>query len=142
MDDSAFPWWAQLLMALLPIAFIGAGSWMIWSARRFMAGARRCKGVVVDVRVNHSTDSDGRRSVTYQPVFEYHNDAGATVRAPVWLSSSGRNYAIGSERDILVNPAFPEVVRLPGVMVYGFGAIFVVAGILVGIGMTFALLVS
>ena len=135
MDGEPIPWWAELLMILLPLVFTVAGGIMLRIAHRFMQGAVRRRGTVVDVRVNHSTDNDGRRTVTYQPVFEYTDERGVTHRAPVWLSSSGRNFPIGTEKEILANPDYPDTVRLPGFWVYGFGAIFAIVGVVVGVVM-------
>ena len=145
MADTGF--WEQALiyfmMGVMPWIFAGVGAWLLWGAHSFMKGATKTTGTVLSVRRSTSTSGSGadrRTSISYKPTFEYVDGAGRTQRAETFLSSSGYNYRIGEQREILVNPDTPEKVRMPGFMIYGFGAIFASIGVLFGILGIFAML--
>lgn len=143
MDDLGF--WEKVLiygmLGVLPWIFVAAGGWLLWSAHKFMGRAVKAKGTVLTVSRHVSTrtsNGGSRRSVTYKPTFEYTDPAGQTRRAETFLSSSGYNFEIGSQHEILIDPNGGSV-RMPGFWVYGFGALFAVIGLAFAIAGIFAL---
>ena len=141
MGDGWETYLIYFMLGVFPWIFVAVGAWMIWSAHKFMQKAVRTRGTVVEVHRKTSTTSrdDSTRTVTtFQPVFEYQGEDGSTKRGLTWMASTSYNYAIGSEHEILVNPD-DETVRVPGFMIYGFGAIFGGIGLVVGIVGIFAI---
>ena len=141
MEDGS---WEKLLVMLtlgvLPWVFVGIGGWLIWRTRRFTSRAIRLTGTVTGVHrsssYNHNTNS---HSTTYQPVFTFTLPDGRQAEGKTFLASGSRNFAPGTTKEILVDPDRPETVRMPGFMLYGFGAIFVAGGAVFGIVCLFAL---
>ena len=137
--------WEKILiyfmLGILPWIFVAVGGWLLWSARNFMARAIRTRGRVLQVSQQTSTSSSNgttRRTTTYKPLFEYTDPNGEIRKAETFLASTSYNYAIGSEHEILIDPE-GGTVRIPGFMIYGFGAIFAGIGLLFGIVGIFAL---
>jgi len=130
-----------LMMGVLPWGFVLAGAWLIYRTHRFLKGAARVRGVVVEVheKSRRSGGDTTRRVTTYRPVFEYTDAKGTPRRAPTFLYSTSYNFQIGQVHDILANPDMPQTVRLPGWMNYGFGGLFVGLGLLFGIAGLFAM---
>ena len=141
MEDGS---WEKLVVMLtlgvLPWVFVGVGAFLVWRARRFTARAIRLTGTVIGVHqsssYNHNTNS---HSTTYQPVFAFTLPDGREAQGKTFLAASGRNFPVGTEKEILVDPDKPDTVRLPGFMLYGFGAIFAVAGLIFAVVSLFAL---
>ena len=141
MEDGS---WEKLVVMLtlggLPWVFVFVGGFLVWRARAFTARAIRLTGTVIGVHqsssYNHNTNS---HSTTYKPVFSFTLPDGREAQGKTFLSGSGRNFAPGTQKEILVDPENPETVRLPGFMLYGFGAIFAVAGLIFGVVSLFAL---
>ena len=88
------------------------------------------KGVVVDISREVSNDSDGNRSITLYPIFEYNVSGEKYVQK----SKNGSNfckYHIGQEVEILYNPDKPEnyyVKNSFGSIIIGVG--FIILGII------------
>lgn len=138
--------WEQILiyfmMGVLPWIFVAVGGWLIWQAYQFMGNVSRTMGTVKAVHQSTSTSgsgSDRRVVTTYKPVFEYQDASGLTQQGETFLHSTSYNFAVGEQREILVNPDFPGKVRMPGLMIYGFGALFVAIGLIFGIVGIFAM---
>ncbi len=142
MEEGSF-WEVTLkyfMLGVFPWIFVALGAWLMWSAHKFMRKALRATGTVVAVHEKTSySSSSNRRTTTYQPIFEYTLPDGRTVQGKTFLSASGRNWPVGTEKEILVDPDNPETVRIPGFLIYGFGGIFFVMGSLFGIAALFAL---
>ncbi|MEM6622213.1 MAG: DUF3592 domain-containing protein [Pseudomonadota bacterium] len=119
---------ASLLLYGLPWLFVAVGGGLLWRARRFMQVAQRVTGTVIRVGVHRSTGSNS--GPTYKPVFEFHDPNGYRHEAETFLSASSYNFPIGQQREILVDPSEPTKCRIPGFWVYGFGAIFLVGGLI------------
>lgn len=138
--------WEKLLiyflLGVLPWIFVVAGAWLVWSAHQFMSRAVKVRGTVVNVRTKMSTSSssNSNRPVTsYQPEFEYVDAGGNKVRGATFLFSTSYNFPVGTEKEILADPENPDKVRMPGAMIYGFGAILAGVGLVFGIVGIFAI---
>ena len=139
--------WEQYLiyfmLGVFPWIFVAAGVWLMIRAHRFMKDARRATGRVVAVHQSTSYRSSnsggGRRVTTYQPVFAYTAPDGSAHEARTAIYSTSYNFPVGSEHEILCNPATPDTVRMPGFWVYGFGGLFAAIGLVFGIVGIFAM---
>lgn len=138
--------WEQILiyfmLGVLPWIFVVVGGWFIWDAYKFMGNVSRTIGTVTGVHQSTSTSgsgSDRRLVTTYKPVFEYEDRSGQTQKAETFIYSTSYNFGVGEQREILVNPDRPDKVKMPGLMIYGFGAIFVSIGLVFGIVGLFAM---
>lgn len=134
--------WTDILMLfmlrVLPWLFVAVGAWLLFSAWRFLGGAERRHGRVVELHRSTSFRQSSQRTMSsqtvtsYKPVFEYEDDSG-TARAETPTFSTRQNFPVGTEMDILVNRASPGVARLPGAGNYALG------GALFGIGLVFGI---
>jgi len=117
-----------LLIAFVPLIFVGIGGYMLVDAIRFAGVAVKTVGVVIDLDVD--SDSDG---TTYTPVFRYVDSAGVRRSGRTHIASSEYDYAIGTEEEILYDPAAPEDgVRINGLFsLWGFPLIFLGLGLIV-----------
>ena len=136
--------WEKLVVTLtlgvMPWIFVGIGGWLIWRARAFTRRAIRLTGTVVGVHQSTSYNSStNSHRTSYQPVFSFNLPDGRSAQGKTFLSASGRNFPVGTQKEILVDPENPDTVRLPGFMLYGFGAILLVAGLIVAVVSVFAL---
>lgn len=142
MQEQGF--WEQALiffmLGVLPWIFVGVGGYLIWSAHKFVQRSLKVTGTVVGVHEKTSYNSDrNTRTTTYQPVFEYTLPDGRVAQGKTFISSTGRNFPVGTQKEILVDPDRPDTVRMPGFLVYGFGAIFLVLGLIFAVAGIFAL---
>ena len=131
-----------IVLGVLPWIFAAAGGYFLYSAYSFMKSAVRTTGRVTNVHQQTSTSSSGNSNrvvTTYKPVFEYVDKAGNTQSAETFLYSTSYNFDIGSQHEILINPEMPELARMPGIMVYGFGVLFLALGVIFGVVGIFAL---
>ena len=135
--------WEQTLiyfmLGVFPWIFVAVGAWLLWSAHQFMGRAQRTIGRVLHVTRQVSTSSDNGTSVSYKPTFEYVDEAGNTRQGETFLASSSYNFDVGTEREILLDPKTGQI-RMPGWLIYGFGAIFAGIGLLFGIVGIFAII--
>ncbi|MBY8975585.1 DUF3592 domain-containing protein [Rhodobacteraceae bacterium NNCM2] len=110
------------LMALL---FAGIGGWQAYDVARFMEVAQPARGTVVSVDVEHSDDG-----VSYTPTITYEDAAGAPQSGETHISSSGYDYPIGQQVDILYHPDWPGEVRINSfVSLYLLPMIFLFVGL-------------
>ncbi len=141
MDGGWETYLIYFMLGVLPWLFVAIGGWLLWSAHTFMKKAVPTRGIVVNVKRKISSSSSENSSgptTTYCPVFEFSTPDGDTRQAETFLYSTSYNFEIGSLHDILVDPAGGKA-RMPGFMIYGFGAIFAGIGLLFGIVGIFAL---
>ncbi|MFZ1481854.1 MAG: DUF3592 domain-containing protein [Paracoccaceae bacterium] len=133
MEDMGGPVRAMVYSLLfgLPAIFIAASLFVIWRAGRFARGATPVRAIVVSQGRRVTTDESGS-AVVYSPTFAYR-DAKGLAQASVTGASSGWGFDLGTEVEILVNPAFPGVGRIKSEWPYFFGAIFLVVGIVFGV---------
>ena len=135
MDDSSSweHWLTIFMLGVLPWIFVAVGAGLIWKAHSFMKSAIRLTGTVTGVYESTSYNSDRNTYVTtYQPVFEFTLPDGRVAEGKTFISGTGRNFPVGTQKEVLVDPENTGTVRLPGFLIYGFGAIFL------GIGLVFA----
>lgn len=127
--------WVGRLFILVGSIFFIVGGFLLWGAYDFMQTAQRTTGVVLSVDRIVTRDSDGT-SVTYSPTFRYADLSGALHESSPSLRSSAYNFPIGSEVEILFDPAQPTTIRVDGFFsTWGFpgafaafGALFIVIG--------------
>ncbi|MEM9141152.1 MAG: DUF3592 domain-containing protein [Pseudomonadota bacterium] len=138
MDDAGI--WLKiavyLALGVLPWAFAGLGAWLIWSAHRFQAKARLVQATVsaVHEQISAPRSNDNTRIITsYRPVFSYTDTNGDVQQVETFLNSTAYNLEPGAEREILVTNEEPGMARLPGLLLYCFGAIFISGGLVFGI---------
>lgn len=94
----------------LGVALLVGGVIAFVYTKRFVSGAERATGTVIDL--SSRTDSDG--DVTYHPVVRFTTAEGRTVQ---FVSSSGSSPASESEGDrveVLYDPDDPEDAKLSG----------------------------
>ena len=104
--------------------------WVIYvvAAAMFLVGAlvivfdRRKRGrctvqvpaTVVDIVREVNRDDDGKKDVSYRPVFEYFTGYTTIRTSPGTASSRKRAYKIGEVYAIMFNPQKPEEFYVPG----------------------------
>ena len=129
------PIWAWMLVifmcVILPVLITALGISQLLRTRRFMRKAYRVTGTVVDV-AQSTTFNDQTKTVTYHPTFSFETKDGVTRSASTATASSTMNYAIGSQRQILVNPEMLDQVRMPGFWVLGMSVIITLFGLIFG----------
>ena len=133
MDD--MPIWVWMLVVfmcvILPLLTTALGVSQLLKTRRFMRNAYRVMGTVVDVK--QTTDfNEQTKTVTYHPTFSFETKDGVTHSASTATASTAMNYAIGSQRQILVNPDMLDQVRMPGLWVWGLSVIITFFGLVFG----------
>jgi len=117
------------IFAIIGALFAGVGYWMAFDAVKFDQRAYEVTGEVVSIKELHSTDSDGRDSVTYKPTILYKSIDGRSYEAETHMSSSEYDYAVGAIVDIKYDPANPDEVRINSLIsLYIFPAIFSILG--------------
>jgi len=108
---------------------IAAGIYFFIDVTRFTDKAEKTVGEVISVKTNISHDSDGRRSVTYEPTIRFRSIDGDTYSAETHISSSEYDYVIGTEVEILYDPSDLDEVRINGFWsLYIFPGVFTIVG--------------
>ncbi len=127
------------LIVLFPLIFVGFGGYMLFDAIRFIGVAQEAVGTVVDIDIH--SDSDG---TTYTPTFQFTDEGGQIRTGRTHISSSGYDYAMGAQEEILFDPhALDADVRVNGVFsLWGLPVIFSTVGLLVFAGLLFGLRMS
>ena len=92
--------------------FTIVGLYLTFDAFRFAENARTTMGEVIHVEMKISTDSEGRRTRTYEPTMRYVAANGQSYTAKTHISSSGYDFQIGERMEILYDPADLTEVRL------------------------------
>jgi hypothetical protein len=116
----------------VPILLLALGISLLMKTRRFMRNAQRVMGTVTHIEQTTGTH-DGQPTTTYHPTFSFQTDDGVTHSAKTATASSVMNYAIGSQRQILVNPDMLDQVRMPGFWVWGMSVIITLFGVFVAV---------
>lgn len=129
MADLGFGMWimAAFFGYAIPLVFIAVSVLILWKTRRFTAGARHHTGRVVSVGQAFSNSRNGGGRV-YQPTFAYPGPDGPRTATPRG-ASSGWNFPIGSEVEILVHPDRPDLARVKGGWPGLLGAVFLIVGL-------------
>ena len=128
-----------LLLRVLSWIIAAVGAWMLYSTWKFLAAAEKRTGKVVEVHKSISINRSPRRGrsgpavITYRPVFEYPGEGGAFERAETATYSTRFDFAVGSEHEILINPAAPGKAWMPGAGNYLIGAVLLGIGLIFGI---------
>ncbi len=129
------PLWVQLLTifmcVIVPVLILALGISQLRKTQRFMGNAQRVMGTVTDVKESRSYENT-IETVTYQPTFSFQTSDGVTHSASTQVASTNRNFPIGSQQQILVNPDMLDQVRMPGFWVWGFSVIIIVFGLVFG----------
>ena len=63
--------------------------------------------IVIDNKKHHKSSSNGHRTVTYKPVFQYYYN-GMTMTETSNTSSNPPKFRVGDETELLVNPNNPR----------------------------------
>ena len=105
--------------------FAAFGGYQLITTWSFLSGAEPVRATVVAQQ--ESCDDDG---CTWRPTFRF-TDSGGTVReAQTYHGASNYGWSEGTEREVLHNPAHPDV-RVPGFWnLWVFGAGFFLLGAL------------
>jgi hypothetical protein len=123
---------ALLLLALGVPLLLGAG-YAVWSELAFRRIAVETDGRVVEmIRELGTSNNDGRRSVTYRPVFVFSPEGGKEVRARGSFASNPPCCSVGERVRVRYDPARPESAAM-----VGFMQSWLVAVILGGLGVVF-----
>ena len=118
------PRWAWWIISAVPVLFLLFGLGFVAEAVLFVSGAQSTRGQVVEIRRNYD---DG--SVNYTPTIRYSRGDGQTYEAETHIASSGYDYDLGTQVDILYSDDDPYVVRIDSFFsLYGVGLVFAVFG--------------
>lgn len=115
--------------------FAAVGIYLVMDAVHFSGQAQEGIGEVIAVDTHYSTDSDGRRTTTYAPTIRFQSIDGDTYEAETHIRSSGYDYSIGTEVEILYDPADPDEVRINS-----FWSLYMLPGMFTLMGSLFAIL--
>lgn len=125
---------SKLGIVLFGLIFAGVGTFMLVTSLQSRSRTTEpVTATVVDYeqRIDENTDSDGFTSKTYSyyPVFRFTYN-GEEITQPSDYGSGKREYAMGTQVDILVNPDNPTEIRIKGDNTVIFmTSIFIVAGL-------------
>jgi len=117
------------------IIMLGVSIYIFYSNYKFANKAILVVGKVVDFSASYSTDDDGNRTLMYSGIFEYqYGEESFTHQSAV--ASSSKDYGLGEEVEILIDPQFPNKAlvntfweRWFAVILLGFlGTVFTGAG--------------
>lgn len=120
-----------LIFMSLGILMLAFGFYFFYDNYQFAKRAVPVVGHVVDYDSYYSTDDDGGGSTMYTPIYEYTYQGNKKTHASS-VSSSGRDFDIGEEVEILVDPDDPNEIlvntfwdRYFAVVILGFlGSLF------------------
>ncbi|MEM1161240.1 MAG: DUF3592 domain-containing protein [Pseudomonadota bacterium] len=119
---------------------VAVGLWFLADAMAFDDIALSARGEVLSVERHQSVDKDtGQVTYTYTPTFRFVGQNGDTYQAETHVAASVYNFRIGTQKDLLYDPARPDEVRLTGFgSRYGLPLGFIVGGLIfagVGVGL-------
>ena len=104
-------------LRIIPRVFAAVGvlmlfimSWVNTRERRFVAGAARASGTVVDLEYSRSSDGGG----AYYPVIRFGTAAGETVTFRSRVGSSPPSHHVGETLEVLYDPAAPQGAHTAG----------------------------
>lgn len=96
--------WGAVFFLLIGGGFAGFGGYQVVTTWNFMHAATLTTATVVDRR--DSCDDDG---CTYRPTFAFQDETGQRQQAEPRFGASNFGFAVGSDVDVYVNPAYPYV---------------------------------
>lgn len=103
-------------LRIVPRVFAAVGvlmlfimSWVHTRERRFVAGAARASGTVVDLEYSRSSDGGA-----YYPVIRFVTAAGESVTFRSHVGSSPPSHQVGETLEVLYDPAAPQGARTAG----------------------------
>ena len=102
----------------------------VWIAAtaRFVAGAERTTGTVVDLRESRFRNEDGFEETSYFPIVTFTTPEGRAVRFE--SSTTNDSYDIGDRVDVLYDPDDPSDARLAALVdLWLFPVLFVLVGL-------------
>lgn len=118
------PRWIVLPMAVIGAALLAGAGYATWSEMQFRRIAVETEGRVVRMLREFSSDSDGRRSATYRPVFTFTLPDGREVRAEGSVASNPPCCTVGEAVRVRYDPARPERAAMVGFMESWFLTVF------------------
>lgn len=101
--------WVPRVCLALAVGLLAAGVATFIHTMRFVAGAERATGTVIDL--DSRTDSDG---VTFYPVVRFTTAEGRTVEFVSSSGSSPPSESVGDEVEVLYDPDDPTDAQLSG----------------------------
>lgn len=119
-----------VLVVLLPILIIYLGVKILRKTYNFRKNAVQIQGKVINVKETITVE-ENIETTSYQPEFEFEGPNGETLRGETAISSTGRNFPIGSVHTIMVNLDEPGTVHMMGNMPYILGSVILIAGVMV-----------
>ncbi len=119
---------AYFVMLIVPAIFLLTGAMVTVRSLKFMAGARKTDGKVVDCVKIHSIGAKKIDQTSYKLTYEYTGTNGTPIQGELYTRGSYPS-AIGHVEEILVNPEKDKMVRRPGLSNYTMGPILLALGL-------------
>jgi hypothetical protein len=94
------PWLAWLMIVLAVAAFVGGG-YLIQSKSEFLASAQLTHGVVVSLKSETSSSSNGGTSTVYYPIVRYTPPGGTEIEFKHNMGSSSPSFHRGEQVPVL-----------------------------------------
>lgn len=115
-----------IVFRIVGLIFLMVGAVLTYMTYDFMEYSVATTGTVISVSENYSDDG----GVTYRPTIRFVDNTGSKRQAKTFISSSGYNFPIKSDVDILYDTRDPTSLRLDNWFeTWGFGIIFLASGI-------------
>ncbi|SFJ88258.1 DUF3592 domain-containing protein [Jannaschia pohangensis] len=116
-----------IVLTIVGIIFCGFGLWMRDEVQKFRRRGQKVTGIVTDVEFVKSDDTNGV-SGSYRPTLDVTGPDGTIVSCRTMFSSSGYDYAIGQDVDVLYIPGRDTVLVANGAARWVMPAAFLVMG--------------
>ena len=123
---------ASIFLLIFGLVFATIGAGLTYWSYSFSQSAITTSGIVTHVTTKTSRNStNNSTSTTYQPTVSYIDQSGATHSAQTFLSSSGYNFPLGSEIEIMYDPEDTGQIRINSwFALWGFGFVFLAVGLI------------
>lgn len=133
------PRWLGPVFLVLGLGLLAGAGAAAWFELAFRQRAVETDGRIVQMLQRTSSDSSGRRSTNWTPVFAYRLPDGREVRVTASFSSSPPCCKVGDVVRVRYDPADPMHGRMTGfmsswlmtVILGGLGAVFALVGLVV-----------
>ena len=129
-----------LCFAAVPLVIGCLGIGVVRGALRARKHGVWVTGTAVEVKTIHYVGSHGPDQFSYQPIFEFAAPDGMVLRGAAASYGNTNRYAVGDEREVLVNFDNPEIVLISGWYRLAIGTVMVVFGFSIAAFMALALI--
>jgi Protein of unknown function (DUF3592) len=130
-------YWAPRFFLGVGVLLLVVGAVVALFTARFIAGAERADGTVVDLVLSDSGDDEDDQDVVYRPVVRFTTAEGRAVEFVSSLGSSPPSHSKGDSVEVLYDPDDPNDARLSDFLDLWFDALL--AG---GLGLGFTVVAA